>query len=389
MRTDAPGSTKAPSHWSSSPRSSKLIFLLAVFFLFASLGFAGDIVDMGRQPLLRFGLSVALSGLFAVCYAASGFALRGKSWKAFLPLFVLHFLSMGLLGNRLPDGPQRVQFNAAETARLQSRFAFDGLAVIIFVFAGYAGFVFVSIREGRRYARSQIEKASLESEMAAAREVQRLMVPADPPPIAGYTLECVYRPAAEVGGDFFQVIPLNTGHTLVVIGDVSGKGLRAAMIVSMIVGMLGIVSSFTEEPAEILSELNRRLCGRTQGGFVTCLAVRLEERGSLVLANAGHLPPYLNATELPFAGSTPLGLVAAAAYEQTTLKMRGDDIAVLLTDGVAEARNEQGELLGFSRVESLLRDGATATTIADSAQQHGQNDDLTVIRIARPAGALF
>ncbi|MGA7109136.1 MAG: PP2C family protein-serine/threonine phosphatase [Terracidiphilus sp.] len=359
--------------------------MLAVFFLFASLGFAGDIVDMGRQPLLRFGLSVTLSGLFAVGYAASGFALRGKSWKVFLPLFVLHFLSMGLLSNRLPDGPQRVQFDAAETVRLQSRFAFDGLAVIVFVFVGYAGFVFVSIREGRRYARSQIEKASLESEMAAAREVQSLMVPANPPPITGYTLECVYRPAAEVGGDFFQVIPLAAGRTLIVIGDVSGKGLRAAMIVSMIVGMLCTVSSFTEEPSEILSELNRRLCGRTHGGFVTCLAVRLEEQGKMVLANAGHLPPYLNATELSFAGSTPLGLVADASYEQTCLEMQAKDVAVLLTDGVAEARNAEGELLGFLRVESLLRGGATAGTIADSAQQHGQNDDLTVIRITRHA----
>lgn len=385
MRKNAPGSTKAPSHWNSTPRSSQLIFLLAVFFIFASLGFAGDDIDMGRQPILRFALSVMLSGLVAVCYAATGIALRSKFWKAFLPLFGLHFLSMWLLGNWLPDGPPNTQFNAVETARLHSRIAFDGFAIIVSVFLGYAGFVIVSIREGRRYARTQTEKASLESEMVAAREVQRLMVPADPPPIAGYALECVYRPAAEVGGDFFQVIPLPEGDTLIVIGDVSGKGLRAAMIVSMIVGMLGTVSSFTEEPSEILDELNRRLCGRTHGGFVTCLAVRLEEQGRLVLANAGHLPPYLNAAELPFAGSTPLGLVATASYEQTSLEMRTADVAVLLTDGIAEARNEQGDLLGFSRVESLLREGATAKTIADTAQRYGQNDDLTVIRIAREA----
>src|SRR5271168_2676524 len=135
--------------------------------------------------------------------------------------------------------------------------------------------------------------ATLEGEMAAAREVQRLMVPEHPPQINGYSIESIYHPAAEVGGDFFQVISLSSDRALVVIGDVSGKGLRAAMIVSMIVGTLRTVSGFTEEPAEILAELNRRLCGRTYGGFVTCLAVRLEDEGRLTLANAGHLPPYL------------------------------------------------------------------------------------------------
>ena len=131
--------------------------------------------------------------------------------------------------------------------------AFDGVAVIFSVVLGYVGFVHVSISEARRYSKAQIDKASLESEMAAAREVQRLMVPEDLPAVHGYTIESVYRPAAEVGGDFFQVIPLKSGRTLIVIGDVSGKGLRAAMIVSMLVGMLRTVSGFTEEPGEILA----------------------------------------------------------------------------------------------------------------------------------------
>jgi serine phosphatase RsbU (regulator of sigma subunit) len=211
------------------------------------------------------------------------------------------------------------------------------------------------------------------------------MVPETLPPIFGYEIESIYRPAAEVGGDFFQVIPLQRGRTLVVIGDVSGKGLRAAMIVSMIVGTLRTISGFTEEPAEILAELNRRLFGRAHSGFVTCLAVRLDDEGQLTLANAGHLPPYLNGAEVPIAGSMPLGLIESAAYEQTTLEMHPGDVAVLLTDGIAEAQNEQKELFGFSRVESLLREGATARNVADAAQQHGQNDDLTVISLTRKA----
>ena len=238
-----------PSPWRTTTGRIRVIFLLAVFFFFVSLGFASDSINMGRQPTLRFAVSVVLSGLFAACYAATGVALRGKFWKACVPLFVLQFLCMGLLGHWFPDAPQLHQFDAAETGRLQNRLAFDGCAIIVSVLLGYAGFVYVSISEGRRYFRIQTEKASLESEMAAAREVQRVMVPDDLPPISGYIIESVYRPAAEVGGDFFQVIPLKSGRTLVVIGDVSGKGLRAAMIVSMIVGMLRTVSGFTEEPA--------------------------------------------------------------------------------------------------------------------------------------------
>ena len=203
--------------------------------------------------------------------------------------------------------------------------------------------------------------------------------------LVGYGIESVYRPAAEVGGDYFQVIPLKSGRTLVVIGDVSGKGLRAAMIVSMIVDMLRTLSGFTEEPAEILAELNRRLYGRTHRGFVTCLVVRLDDGGRAALANAGHPPLYLNGTEVPFAGSMPLGLIESVSYEQTTLEMRVGDVAVLLTDGIAEAQNQQGVLLGFPRIESLLREGATARNLVETAQQHGQNDDLTVLSIAREA----
>ncbi len=224
-----------------------------------------------------------------------------------------------------------------------------------------------------------------QQELDAAREVQRVMVPEELPHIPGYAVESVYRPAAEVGGDFFQVIRLKSGHTLLAIGDVSGKGLRAAMIVSMIVGTLRSVSGFTDEPAEILGELNRRLCGRMGTGFATCLAVRLEEHGHLTMANAGHLPPYMNGVELELGGSLPLGLVESATYEQTTVEMAAADVAVLLTDGICEAQNERRVLFGFARVESMLREGASAGDVAEAAQQHGQNDDLTVLRVVRAA----
>ncbi len=375
----------SPSPWQTAPRKAVVIFLLAVFFVFTTLGFANDIIDMGRQPRLRFVISVVLSGLFAVGYAGTGIYLRKKFWIAFIPLFVAQFLIMGVIASFFADAPWLTQMNAAQLNSLHTRLIFDGAAIIVTVTLGYVGFSYVSISEGKRHLRSQLEKTSLESEMAAAREVQRVMVPEVFPQVAGYTIDSVYRPAAEVGGDFFQVIPMASGRALAVIGDVSGKGLRAAMIVSMIVGMLRTVSSFTEEPAEILGELNRRLFGRMHDGFATCLVVRLELEGGITLANAGHLPPYRNGVEVALAGSLPLGLEVSATYPQTLLQMADRDSLVLLTDGVAEAQNEQRALLGFGHVEAMLRKGATVKMVAESAQKHGQNDDITVISLVRAA----
>jgi serine phosphatase RsbU (regulator of sigma subunit) len=155
------------------------------------------------------------------------------------------------------------------------------------------------------------------------------------------------------------------------------------MIVSMIVGILRTVSGYTEEPAEILGELNRLLCGRMNEGFVTCMAARLEAQGRLTIANAGHLPPYKNGAEIHFAGSLPLGLTESSAYDQTSFEMVIGDAIVLLTDGIAEAHNAEGVLFGFARVESMLSAGASAGNIAEAAHQYGQNDDITILRVAR------
>jgi hypothetical protein len=372
------------SPWDGIPLRSRVVLLLAVFCVFAGIGFASDSFHLGRQSPPRLAGTVLTIGLFAVCYTASGIILKRRFWMAYLPLFALQSLCLTLLAIKFPDVAQRIPKDASDTGRLQSRLSFDATAVIISIILGHMGFIHVSIREGRRYVRAQTEKATLEGEMAAAREVQRAMVPENLPAIRGYRLESVYQPAAEVGGDFFRVIGLESRRSLVVIGDVSGKGLRAAMFVSMIVGMLRTLGGFTEEPAEILNELNRRLCGETQGGFATCLVVRVDDE-LLTLANAGHLPPYLNGSEVELAGSLPLGLVESASYNQTCLEMRVGDRVVLLTDGIPEARNQQGMLLGFPRVESLLRNGANARIVAETAQHFGQNDDLTVISIARIA----
>jgi len=192
-----------------------------------------------------------------------------------------------------------------------------------------------------------------------------------------------YRPAQEVGGDFFQVIPLRDEAALVVVGDVSGKGLHAAMTVALIVGAIRSTVEMTEEPAAILSALNRRLHGRLPQGFATCLALKMKRDGTCILANAGHLPPYFNVTEMQSPSALPLGIVPEAQYEALRFQLTEVDRLMLYTDGLLEARNSDGELFGFSRIAELLATTGDAEKIADAAQRFGQDDDITVLTVER------
>jgi hypothetical protein len=226
-------------------------------------------------------------------------------------------------------------------------------------------------------------QARIELEIKSAQEVQKILVPEETPAIPGFSIASIYRPAEEVGGDFFQVIPAGNGGALVVLGDVSGKGLKAAMTVSLIVGTLRTLADYTQSPSEILARLNRRLIGRTDGGFATCLVAHIRSDGSVSLANAGHLAPFRNQTELPMTGSLPLGLTPNAEYGELDFRLHESDTLTFMTDGVVEAQNQAGELYGFDRVAALARAGQSVEQIVDAARAFGQKDDITVLRIVR------
>ena len=186
-----------------------------------------------------------------------------------------------------------------------------------------------------RYSReASLRQSALEQEFKSARELQQILVPKTLPDIAGFTLTSAYKPAAEVGGDFFQIIPLAGSSTVIVLGDVSGKGLKAAMTVSLLVGAIRMAVETSSSPAELLAALNRRLSGRMQGGFATCIALRLDPDGGCILATAGHPAPFLNQREIELPGALPLGLTPDASYEETTLRLREGDHFALYTDGL-------------------------------------------------------
>jgi len=237
-----------------------------------------------------------------------------------------------------------------------------------------------------RYSMETISrKNTLEQEFSNAREIQQLLIPEELPEVRGYQLTSAYVPAQEVGGDFFQIIPLKTGATLILLGDVSGKGLRAAMAVSLIVGAATTLAEATTWPGEIMAGLNRRLYGRLQGGFTTCAALRIDPVGNCVIASAGHLSPFVNGVELPLPGACPLGLLSDTQYEETSFRLNINDHLVLYTDGLLEARNRAGELYGFDRLQTLFAQMPSAGEASQTAIDFGQDDDITVLTITRLA----
>jgi hypothetical protein len=235
----------------------------------------------------------------------------------------------------------------------------------------------------RRFLRSQREREQWRQEIEQARQVQQVLIPEALPTVPGFTLESEYRPAQRVGGDFFQIIAHPTdGSLLIVVGDVTGHGLQAGMLVALIVGAIRNQTETSFDPLPMMQSLNRRLCGRGQA-HATGLALRITADGEATLANAGHLAPYLNGKELPMEGSLPLGMLESAEFPLMKFQLHENDRLVLMSDGVAEAQNERGHLFGFERVNALLEHPTTAAELATAAQNFGQQDDILVLRIVR------
>jgi hypothetical protein len=230
-----------------------------------------------------------------------------------------------------------------------------------------------------RFTRVSREQARSTAELEAAREIQQRLVPLALPHIPGYVVQTAYLPAHEVGGDFYQLLEQADGSTLLVLGDVSGKGLKAAMTGMLAIGALRSLAAEIQSPSALLERLSRAILETQDGGFITCICARISPGGHLQISNAGHLSPYLNGTEVPLESGLPLGITAAADYTETSLQLAPEDTLTLLSDGVVEAQGPSGELFGFDRTMALST--ASATQIATAAQEFGQSDDITVLTL--------
>ena len=226
-----------------------------------------------------------------------------------------------------------------------------------------------------RIARS---RAAMATDLHAVHSVQEILLARASHPTPGFRVEHVYHPALEVGGDFFLVSPGPDGSITAIVGDVSGKGLVAAMRVSMILGVLRREEH--RDPATILTNLNEALLMQGEMGFTTACCVRLQADGGYTIANAGHINPYIDGEEIIAPSALPLGMVGNQQYEQISGLLPEGKTLVLMSDGVVEARSAKGELYGFDRLPQLTL--MTAQDIADVARNFGQEDDITVLTVA-------
>ncbi len=232
-----------------------------------------------------------------------------------------------------------------------------------------------------RFTKVSRDQARAQAELHAAREIQRRLVPETLPEVEGYQVEAAYFPAEEVGGDFYQLLESKGGAKLVVVGDVSGKGLKAAMTGTLAMGALRALAAESLGPGTVLGRLNRQLAETGDEGFVTCICARITPQGEVTLANAGHLPPYRNGEELLLEPDLPLGIGAQEKYAEHTFRLDPGDQMTLLSDGVVEARDASGSLYGFERTRAISAQPANA--IAQAALEHGQTDDITVLTVTR------
>ena len=234
-----------------------------------------------------------------------------------------------------------------------------------------------------RHRRIVLEHERATAELDAAREIQQRLVPKSIPALTGCHIEAAYLPADEVGGDFYQILSRSDGSVVIAVGDVSGKGLKAAMTGVLAIGALRTLAFEGLGPAAILMRLNAELVRASNGGFVTCFCGVLDACGTLRFANAAHVAPFCNGREIEVTGALPLGISPNTAYEESTLALNPGDRLTLLSDGVVEAQSASGELFGFERTCQISTQ--TAQSIAEQAQRFGQTDDITVLTLNRLA----
>jgi serine phosphatase RsbU (regulator of sigma subunit) len=242
------------------------------------------------------------------------------------------------------------------------------------------------------------ERELLEQELEVARSIQQASLPEEVPILEGWEIAPYYQPAREVGGDFYDFHLLSEGRLGVVVGDATGKGVPAALVMSTTCGMLRLAAqSYSSSPGEMLQRVNEALFPYIPANmFVTCFYAVLDpESGLLRYANAGHDLPYLHhdgeAKELRARGM-PLGLMSSMGYEEMELVLEAGEAALFYSDGLVEAHDAQGEMFGFPRLRALIAEHGEEQALGDFLLEElytfveegwEQEDDITLLTLRR------
>jgi serine phosphatase RsbU (regulator of sigma subunit) len=259
----------------------------------------------------------------------------------------------------------------------------------------------VSELMGQRLEQERIERERMEQELLVAQRIQHALLPEAVPVLVGWEISPYYQPAREVGGDFYDFVPLADGRVSLVIGDVSGKGVPAAVLMASTQSVLRTLAQRGDpSPSRVLSEANEVLCTYIPANmFVTCFYAILEpQSGRLSYANAGHNLPCCHgehaARELEARGM-PLGLMPGMSYEEKETILGPEQGVLFYTDGLVEAHNPKGEMFGTPRLRGLLNEGSEAgrslsSTLMEELERFTregweQEDDITLLTLRRSA----
>ena len=253
---------------------------------------------------------------------------------------------------------------------------------------------------GRRLEQEIRERERIEQELEVARSIQQASLPEEVPELEGWQISPHYRPAREVGGDFYDFHLLSEGRLGLVVGDAAGKGVPAALVMANTCGMLQLAAQSlgsSSSPGEVLARVNETLLARIPSNmFVTCFYAILDpKRGSLSYANAGHDLPYLrrrggDCEELRARGM-PLGLMAGMSYEENEVVLEAGEAALFYSDGLVEAHDPKGEMFGFPKLRALVAEhGEEERSLEEALLEElysfvgegwEQEDDITLLTL--------
>jgi serine phosphatase RsbU (regulator of sigma subunit) len=249
----------------------------------------------------------------------------------------------------------------------------------------------------QRLQRERIERERVEQELSVARRIQQASLPKEVPALEGWQIAPYYRPAREVGGDFYDFHLLSDGRVGLVVGDATGKGVPAALVMSSTRSMLRALARASNSPGEVLEQVNDLLVtDMPPNMFVTCFYAILDpESGRLRYANAGHDLPYLHrngdAEELRARGM-PLGLMPGMGYEEKEIILQAGEAALFYSDGLVEAHDPRREMFGFPRLRALIAQHGEERSLGDFCLQElysfvgegwQQEDDITLLTLRR------
>jgi serine phosphatase RsbU (regulator of sigma subunit) len=349
---------------------------------------AGPELDLAsNDPLVGYLLSAAsavdITGLQLESPALAGLKQAGV-------VLVVPLISSGSLVGMLSLGPRRSERG----------YSTDDLRLL----NSLAGYAAPAMRVGQLVRQQQAEarqRERIDQELKIAQIIQQQFLPKSLPDLPSWHVAAFYRPARTVGGDFYDFIPLPDGRVMFVVGDVTDKGVPAALVMASTHALLRDAAPRLISPGKVLGHVNEMLCVDIPAHmFVTCLALVLDPvSGQIEFANAGHDVPYVrtrNGVQELRARGMPLGLMPGMDYEEKSFQFEPGDCALLHSDGLAEAHAPDREMFGFPRVAELVAKGPSGEALIDlcltelgnfTGPEHEQEDDITLVSLQRSPSA--